>query len=560
MPLHWKKAAKIQGVVKFIADIRSKPRRSPLVVQTGFPTSLADLIVKNRSRLKKSTRRKKKVHHGDGDYSPVAATLGSTPPHLSSIPDTPAPELALNDIHRSETDGEFGGLDNCNLGSGQRSEICGEFGDLEFCNSGSARRSSISREVHHLELCNFGSENLNHEGLSGPLCSSPIAKPLHRIDRKFSNLGFEEPKHEEVSGPQCSFAISKPRSKIDGEISSSELCNSSCKECRDDGTLTTIKLRTEISRELCDSGVYNMSFEKFTDAVALYSSCISAMVKVFFVVILAFVTKEIAVGVTASAFVLFSIEFAGKWLLHFRSRSCRNVPNLDGGNQACDSINGIGENKYNLGPVHHERRLTFSWSDVDLLKINHSRNQVDCSNEIPVTRPALKLFECSRRSDRDALAVVDDADLIKSNKYRNWKVRSTSFKEKFLKKFVPKKLCSVKNGKFYKKDKSDSGCEVFYSNSREDKLEDKDEERSSSESSMEKPLVNSDHKDMIGENTCREIKWNTGHLVYFVIALLGLVGGRVRALLLTIAWYLLVKSVGAACRNLKRMYESRIFL
>lgn len=53
----WKKAAVSDGL---LSGFRSNGSSS-LVVQTGFPTSLADLIVKNHGRLKKASRANKKV-------------------------------------------------------------------------------------------------------------------------------------------------------------------------------------------------------------------------------------------------------------------------------------------------------------------------------------------------------------------------------------------------------------------------------------------------------------------------------------------------------------------
>ncbi|KAL5731505.1 hypothetical protein ACHQM5_004226 [Ranunculus cassubicifolius] len=54
MPLPWKKKSKInRGVSRFVNDIRASKRGESLVVQTGFPTSLIDLIVKNRNRFNK---------------------------------------------------------------------------------------------------------------------------------------------------------------------------------------------------------------------------------------------------------------------------------------------------------------------------------------------------------------------------------------------------------------------------------------------------------------------------------------------------------------------------
>ncbi|KAF7151191.1 hypothetical protein RHSIM_Rhsim02G0163100 [Rhododendron simsii] len=61
MPL-WKKAAKCNRISKLVSDHIHSPhkRGGSLVVETGFPTSLVDLFVKNRDRLKKPSKKKKK--------------------------------------------------------------------------------------------------------------------------------------------------------------------------------------------------------------------------------------------------------------------------------------------------------------------------------------------------------------------------------------------------------------------------------------------------------------------------------------------------------------------
>lgn len=58
MPLPWKKT-KVSRISRLVADFQSPPKRGgSLVVQTGFPTSLVDLFVKNRDRLKKHSKKK----------------------------------------------------------------------------------------------------------------------------------------------------------------------------------------------------------------------------------------------------------------------------------------------------------------------------------------------------------------------------------------------------------------------------------------------------------------------------------------------------------------------
>lgn len=55
MPLPWKKTR----ISQFVTDHLNSPKRGgSLVVETGFPTSLIDLFVKNKDRLKKSSKKK----------------------------------------------------------------------------------------------------------------------------------------------------------------------------------------------------------------------------------------------------------------------------------------------------------------------------------------------------------------------------------------------------------------------------------------------------------------------------------------------------------------------
>ena len=60
MPLPWKKA-RVGRISRLVADLQSPKRGGSLVVETGFPTSLIDLFVKNRDRLKTARRRRSRV-------------------------------------------------------------------------------------------------------------------------------------------------------------------------------------------------------------------------------------------------------------------------------------------------------------------------------------------------------------------------------------------------------------------------------------------------------------------------------------------------------------------
>ncbi|XP_068653954.1 uncharacterized protein [Aristolochia californica] len=62
MPFSWKKAKKFGQIPQLISDLKCKRNRSSLNLETGFPTSLADFIVKNRDRLKKSRKHSEKSY------------------------------------------------------------------------------------------------------------------------------------------------------------------------------------------------------------------------------------------------------------------------------------------------------------------------------------------------------------------------------------------------------------------------------------------------------------------------------------------------------------------
>ncbi|KAI4343107.1 hypothetical protein MLD38_027644 [Melastoma candidum] len=69
MPFLWKKESRVARISqRFVADLQS-PRKhgGSLVVETGFPTSLVDLVVKNKNRLRKSSGKRKQDKDRDRD-------------------------------------------------------------------------------------------------------------------------------------------------------------------------------------------------------------------------------------------------------------------------------------------------------------------------------------------------------------------------------------------------------------------------------------------------------------------------------------------------------------
>ncbi|XP_045805743.1 uncharacterized protein LOC123898775 [Trifolium pratense] len=97
MPFLWKKKNRVTRISQIVADFQSPKRTSSLVVQTGFPTSLIDLFVKNRNRFKKSSF-KKPVH------SEIIDPSGSPPPPPPPSPVTSSPSISESPIHEIFTE------------------------------------------------------------------------------------------------------------------------------------------------------------------------------------------------------------------------------------------------------------------------------------------------------------------------------------------------------------------------------------------------------------------------------------------------------------------------
>ncbi|XP_031260162.1 uncharacterized protein LOC116118313 [Pistacia vera] len=75
MPLPWKKNNTSFKFSRLVAGLHHSPKRGgSLVVETGFPTSLVDLFVKNKDRLKKPSKRK------SPPYSPLHSIRSPPPP------------------------------------------------------------------------------------------------------------------------------------------------------------------------------------------------------------------------------------------------------------------------------------------------------------------------------------------------------------------------------------------------------------------------------------------------------------------------------------------------
>ena len=85
MPLLPWKSTRSSRISQIVADLQSPKRGGSLVVETGFPTSLVDLFVKHRDRLRKpSARRKSKDKRSKNEFSDsiVQPSSQSHPPEI----------------------------------------------------------------------------------------------------------------------------------------------------------------------------------------------------------------------------------------------------------------------------------------------------------------------------------------------------------------------------------------------------------------------------------------------------------------------------------------------
>ncbi|KAK7246173.1 hypothetical protein RIF29_41033 [Crotalaria pallida] len=90
MPFPWKKKNNATRFSQLVADLHHSPKRaSSLVVHTGFPTSLIDLFVKNRTRFTKPNNSTKPVHVKEFPPTPPPPP----PPSPVTTPIIPEPAI-----------------------------------------------------------------------------------------------------------------------------------------------------------------------------------------------------------------------------------------------------------------------------------------------------------------------------------------------------------------------------------------------------------------------------------------------------------------------------------
>ncbi|KAL0799313.1 hypothetical protein Bca101_054488 [Brassica carinata] len=103
MPLPWKKS-KSGRISRFVTDLQHSPKHGgSLFVETGFPTSLIDLFVKNRDRLKKSSS-KRNNNKAPTQTAPTRPRVLSPP-----LPQRLDPASVTEDLTASKVDESLDG-------------------------------------------------------------------------------------------------------------------------------------------------------------------------------------------------------------------------------------------------------------------------------------------------------------------------------------------------------------------------------------------------------------------------------------------------------------------
>ncbi|KAK7332594.1 hypothetical protein VNO80_29347 [Phaseolus coccineus] len=98
MPFPWKKN-RVPRISQIVADLQSPKHGGSLVVETGFPTSLIDLFVKNRSRFKKHRSKKPPPPNVPDPPPPPTSPANSPPPTPPQpYPRAPNPRVEQNAV------------------------------------------------------------------------------------------------------------------------------------------------------------------------------------------------------------------------------------------------------------------------------------------------------------------------------------------------------------------------------------------------------------------------------------------------------------------------------
>ncbi|KAJ4840284.1 hypothetical protein Tsubulata_011200 [Turnera subulata] len=328
------------------------------------------------------------------------------------------------------------------------------------------------------------------------------------------------------------------------------------------------------------------------------------VLKVFVVVVLGLSTKELAVGITMSAFVLLFLEYAGKHILCFLSPCSKARLAVDPFvRKICSFLLALKQFKIRqdsskFGAVIRDGNAFDDISSVDSCVLDNNPQLDCCVEEIQSAESSFHMasqFEESRREDLPGVdkRCGESSDVLGMVKLDECKSggglgcekgcsQSGKSKRKIMKKFVPKKFLKRKKGKKNGKDK-ETDSEASSSCWAEDKLgktgviEEQQqggyrEDFKNKGELLPLPLLEGRHErdrgigegkeeidrssyscttrlqtktDMVETKKKGEVLRKGGSClpIVFVVVLAGLMGGRIPALLLTVSACLILKMV-----------------
>ncbi|CAF2148842.1 unnamed protein product [Brassica napus] len=252
-------------------------------------------------------------------------------------------------------------------------------------------------------------------------------------------------------------------------------------------------------------------------------------IKVFVVAVLALSTKKLAVGITISAFALLFLEFAVPRVLTLLNLCPNAQVRLD---SLIRKLIGTKKLESSSSPS--------SSSNVSFEIIETFQEPRDCIEETRVPEPP-------GAEEREVLTIRDVV-------FTKEKSKSAKLKSKIVKKIVPKKLRSYKKKKKLKKMKEKEEAEGVEIEIFEEEGEGSTTEASSlysediTESEVSEryeigsnpPLLESCEEEEEEEESKRDL---TKVMVMIVIALAGLLGGKVLAIVLTVSSCLFLRLV-----------------
>ncbi|GAV65629.1 hypothetical protein CFOL_v3_09144 [Cephalotus follicularis] len=302
------------------------------------------------------------------------------------------------------------------------------------------------------------------------------------------------------------------------------------------------------------------------------SKCVFVAVLMMFVVaVLALSNKKFAVVITLSAFALLLLEYAAKYFCSFLFEPClkpqivldsliKNLPHFRGNEeivryQDCRKQEIVGVELVNSSTDEIER--------------------VESNSDLGgFVEPCLGGFDVEKRVS----FVKENEDRNRSEVLmhkRNEGSKRAKIKSILVKKLVPKKLRSSKNGSKNKERERFSGCEITdcIGEDKLGRIEDLtnggDQEQVDLERSSQSPLEETEEEScrgldvvkmgLVEKNVGRETKGNSGYLVLVLIVLAGLVGGRIPAFAFTVVCCLMIGFVGRLRRSMNvKMIRSHV--